>query len=244
MASVFFALEILVISRVRAERPVLKDTRVPLSRFVPQLLAILRNDSRFRRFLGVRLLVGTAGFAMPFYMICALDRLRLDLVSIGIFTAAQVAGSIAGAPLLALLAEKRGPTAIARVSAGLGVVLPLSALTMLFVGPSVSTDLCTALFAVVFVVMGAMNNGQAAGFTNYLLDIAPTEGRTTYVGFANTFNSLILFMPLLGGWILGALSWVVLFVVTAVAAAAGLVGTLRMVDSRSSPSAATGEQRG
>jgi MFS family permease len=237
IASALFALEVLVISRVRAGRAHHRGTRVPLSRFLPKLADIVRGDSRFRRFLGVRLLVGTAGLAMPFYVICALDRLKLGAVSVGLFIAAQVAGGIAGAPLMALLAERRGPTAIIRVAAGLGVVLPLSALGMLLLGTSVSTELRVALFAVVFVVMGAMNNGIAAGFTNYLLDIAPTEGRTAYVGFANTFNGLILFMPLIGGWILGRSSWVALFLVTTAAALAGLAGTVRMVSSRSSPAA-------
>ncbi len=231
-ASALFALEVFVVSRVRVSRTERKGTRVPLSAFLPRLIGMVRDDRRFRRLLAVRLVVGTSGFATPFYMVCALDKLGVGAASVGIFTAAQVAGGIACAPLVALLAERRGVTAMIRVGAGLGVSLPLMALGMLAIGPHMAPDLRVALFALVFVVMGAMTNSVAAGFTNYLLDISPAEGRPTYVGFANTFNGLILVTPLIGGWILGRFSWVALFCITAAAACAGFASSFGMVEPR------------
>jgi MFS family permease len=231
-ASALFALEVYLVSRVRVTRAERSGVRVPLTQFLPRLVRIVQGDRRFRRLLLVRLLVGTSGFATPFYMICALDKLGLGAASVGIFTAAQVAGGIACAPLMALLAERRGITAMIRVASALGVALPLMALGMLAIGPGLVPDARLALFGLVFFVMGAMTNGVAAGFTNYLLDISPAENRPTYVGFANTFNGLILVMPLIGGWILGSFSWVALFCVTAAGACIGFAGSFGMVETR------------
>jgi MFS family permease len=232
IACTLFALEVFVVSRIRVSRAGSPGVRVPLTAFLARLADILRRDHRYRRLLAVRLVVGSSGLATPFYIICALDRLGTGAASVGIFTAAQVAGGVACAPLITLLAERRGVTAMVRVAAGLGVSLPLLALAMLGIGPGLPPDLRIALFSVVFVAMGAMTNAVAAGFTNYLLDISPAEERTTYVGFANTFNGLILVTPLIGGWILGALSWVPLFAVTAAAAGVGFAASFSMTETR------------
>jgi hypothetical protein len=223
IATVLFTLEVFIVSRVRISRPDRVGRRIPLFEFLPRLADIVRMDRAYRRFLVIRLVVGASGLATPFYMICALDRLGLGAASIGIFTAAQVAGGIACAPLVALLAERRGTTAVIRVGAGLG---------LLAAGPRMPMAPRLALFGLVFVVMGAMSNAVAAGFMNYLLDYSPVETRTTYVGFANTFNGLILVFPLIGGWILAWFSWVPLFCVAAAAACAGLAASFGMAETR------------
>ncbi|HET6485020.1 MAG TPA: MFS transporter [Spirochaetia bacterium] len=232
LACSLFAVEVFVVSRVRVSRPADRRDRIPLAEFVPRLLGIFRRDLRFRRLLLVRLVVGASGLSTPFYIICALDRLGMGAASVGIFTAAQIAGGIAGAPFIALLAERRGVTSVIRIGASFALILPIIAISMVTAGLSLSHDLRIAVFGLLFVLNGAMANMTAAGFTNYMLDIAPAEQRPTYVGFANTFNGLILFFPIVGGWILGDSSWVALFAVTAAAALVGLVGTLRMSEPR------------
>lgn len=231
IATALFTLELIFISRVRISRPERRGERIPLFAFLPRLVDIVRMDRIYRRFLAVRLVVGASGLATPFYMICALDKLGLGAASVGIFTAAQVAGGIACAPLVALLAERRGTTAVIRVGAALGLILPLTALGMLAAGPRMPMEPRLALFGLVFVVMGAMSNSVAAGFMNYLLDYSPVETRTTYVGFANSFNGLILVFPLIGGWILGRFSWVPLFCVAAAAAFAGFTASFGMAET-------------
>jgi MFS family permease len=240
IAVALFTLELLIISRIRIVRPELRGVRLPLLSFLPRLAVIVKGDRRYRRLLLVRLVAGASGLATPFYMVCALDRLGLGSASVGIFTAAQLVGGIACAPLVAFLTERRGTTATIRVGTGLGLCLPLLGLGMLAVGPRLPMEPRMALFSLIFVVMGAMSNAVAAGFMNYLLDISPAETRTTYVGFANTFEGLSLAFPLVGGWILARLSWVTLFCVTAAAAAAGLIATFGMPESR--PAAAGRQQ--
>jgi MFS family permease len=240
LAAAFFALELLVISGVRVARPEPGGERIPLFAFLPRLVAIVQRDRSYRRMLVVRLVAGASGLATPFYMVCALDRLALGAASVGIFTAAQVAGGIACAPLVAVLAERRGTTAMIRVGLVLQLTLPLMALGMLAAGPRMPMEPRMALFGLVFLAMGAMSNAVAAGFMNYLLDISPAETRPTYVGLANSFEGLSLVFPLIGGWILARLSWIPLFGITATAAVAGLVASFGMVETRVRPAGTTG----
>jgi alkanesulfonate monooxygenase SsuD/methylene tetrahydromethanopterin reductase-like flavin-dependent oxidoreductase (luciferase family) len=73
--------------------------------------------------------------------------------------------------------------------------------------------------------MGGVNNGNMAGFTNYLMEYAPGAQRPVYIGLANTLNGLVLVAPLVGGWILAGSSYPVLFAVAAMVSGAGLAAT-------------------
>ena len=54
------------------------------------------------------------------------------------------------------------------------------------------------------------------GFMNYLLELAPPGHRPTYMGLSNTLGGLLVIVPMLGGWLLQATSYPVLFVAAAV----------------------------
>jgi hypothetical protein len=64
------------------------------------------------------------------------------------------------------------------------------------------------------------------GFMNYLLEVAPLERRTTYVGLFNTLAGVLLVAPPLAGWVMQAASFQVLFTAAVVAAALCLVMSL------------------
>ena len=66
------------------------------------------------------------------------------------------------------------------------------------------------------------------GFYDYVLGIAPTGLRPSYVGLANTIMGGLTVAPLLGGWLLEATSYPFLFCPCAVAVALGFLITLRL----------------
>ena len=96
------------------------------------------------------------------------------------------------------------------------------------------TTILTVILAAIFFLLGGVNNGNMAGFTNYLLDYAPAAQRAVYVGLANTLNGLVLVAPVLGGWILAISSWPVLFAVTTALSLVGLLSTSRLHEPRGS----------
>jgi MFS family permease len=172
-----------------------------------------------------RLLIGASGLAIPFYIIFALDVLHLGPESVGVFTAAQVVGSIASAPLMAWLSERRGTRSVVRLVAGMAVLLPLIGLTLFLLRSSIGPAPLAVIASAIFVLMGGVNNGNMAGFTNYLMEYAPGAQRPVYIGLANTLNGLVLVAPLVGGWILAGSSYPVLFALAAMVSGAGLAAT-------------------
>lgn len=226
------AMEIAVISFLRVPPDVHLRRRIPLRAFVRWVGSLLARDRDFRKLIIVRLLVGSSGLAIPFYMVFGLDVLRLGPESVGVFTAAQVIGSIASAPLMALLSERRGTRSVIRLVACIALLLPLLGLALLPLKASLGQTALLVISAAIFFLMGGVNNGQMAGFINYILDYAPGAQRPVYIGLANTLNGLILVAPVVGGWILSATSYPVLFTATAAVSLAGLLSTFRLGQPR------------
>ena len=108
-AAVFMAMELAALSFLRVPPDAHERKRLPLRSFIPLAGRLLVRDRTYRTLIVVRLLVGASGLAVPFYMVFGLDVLRLGPGSVGVFTAAQVVGSIASAPLMALLSERSRP---------------------------------------------------------------------------------------------------------------------------------------
>jgi hypothetical protein len=239
-AAAFMGLEIAALSFLKVPADPAVRKRIPFRAFVSLAVQIFVRDRVYRTLVVVRLLVGACGLAIPFYIVFGLDVLGLGPESVGVFTAAQVVGSIVSAPLMALLSEKRGRTSVIRVVAVMALLLPLAGLALLLLKASAGQAVLTVLLAAIFFLLGGVNNGNMAGFTNYLLDHAPAAQRAVYVGLANSLNGLILAAPVLGGWLLGAFSWPALFGVTAAVSLVGLIATGRLHE----PARAAAERTG
>jgi MFS family permease len=74
--------------------------------------------------------------------------------------------------------------------------------------------------------LGVVNSSWMLGFFNYLLEIAPEHMRPAYVGLGNTIMGVLTLTPMLGGWLLEATSYTVLFGLTTVIAAGGFLLSL------------------
>jgi len=70
------------------------------------------------------------------------------------------------------------------------------------------------------------------GFVDYTLHIAPEGMRAAYIGFSNTVMGVMMALPALGGWLLEATSYPVLFAVTASFAAASVLVSLQLRQTR------------
>jgi len=70
------------------------------------------------------------------------------------------------------------------------------------------------------------------GFINLVLELAPPEERPTYIALTNTLCGVLLVVPFLGGWLLQATSYPVLFAATVGGVVLGLVLSFRLEEPR------------
>ena len=210
----------------------------PWGEFLARLGQLLREDGDFRLLTTVRLLAGLSGLAWPFYIVYATVGLGMARTTIGLFITAQTVGSIAAGFLLGYLNERRGSRTVIQVAGLLALVQPLLALAFTGVHGAMG-NVSPLAYAAIFLLMGIVNSSMMPGFFSYLVDLAPEGARPLYIGLSNTLSGALMALPLIGGWLLEATCYPVLFTVTACGAALSLLFALRLAQARQDPLVST-----
>lgn len=191
------------------EHPREKDFGPPetLLAFLGRVPSIIRRDRTFLRFILASNMSSFSLMLLPFYMIFAKDALHVGSVWVGRYLMLQVGGAIISNLIWGSLSGRRGSGSVVRACIVLGGVIPLLALALRPLGPTA--------FGLVFVLVGFVMSGRSVGFDPYLLDLAPEEQRTVYVGINGTLNFSRVLLPILGGAVMDIFGFEVAFVLTA-----------------------------
>ncbi len=231
LAGLSFFVSLLATAFLREPVKPTQGKRLPWNAFLPKLLMVLRENRTFRLATALRLLMGLGGMALPFYVVYAAEELHLGIGAIGLFLSAQVIGSILAGFVWGYLNERSGSRIVIQYSTVMALASPLLALLM---GPiaRLAGGSTIYVYSLIFVAIGALNSSMMPGFINFILELAPPEERTTYIALTNTLCGVLMVAPFLGGWLLQATSYPVLFAVTAVGIALGLILTFRLEEPR------------
>lgn len=159
--------------------------------FLAQVPGILRNDPVFLRFLIVENMASFSLMMLPFYMIFARETFQLGQEYVGRYLLFQIGGMILSNIFWGMLSSKQGSQAVVRICILIGGLIPMIAILFQGWGPD--------LFAIIFVLIGFVMSGRRVGFEPYLLDLAPEEKRTLYLGMNGTLNFSQVLLPVLGG---------------------------------------------
>jgi MFS family permease len=187
-------------------------------------LTPLLQDSVFRRWMASRVLVGMVSLATPFYVVHATDVLSLPEAVVGTFVAAQQVAGMASGALLGPISDRWGPATTIRIGSAITVAGPLFAL----VAHVADGGLLIQAYPIVYAALGIHYSSSMLGFYNYLLEIAPNDMRPSYIGLGNTIMGVVTLAPTVGGWLLEATSYTVLFGITALLVFLGFLMALRL----------------
>lgn len=231
LSSTLLLLALFCFSFVKEPAHRVQPGREPWRSYLPRLARLFREDRQFRLLNIVRLLMALAGLAFPFYVVHATSILGLGGQYIGLFVAAQVLGSLLASMAMGYMNERSGSKIVTQFTVLLGLASPVLALAIHWRPPQ--GVLTPYIYGLVFLFIGANYSGYMQGFMNLVLDISPPEERPAYVGLYNTLGgTVVTAAPLLGGWLLQATSYPILFSVTALGVLASLVLSLRLREPR------------
>lgn len=182
------------------------DTFISYLKNVPK---ILRQDKKFRKFIIVENLASFSIMIFPFYMIFAKDIFRIDSSYIGKYLIFQIIGTIFSNFIWIFIAKRYNSKTIIRICITLGGLIPIIAIIL--------SNLGADYFVIVFILIGFIISGRRVGFEPYLLDIAPSNRRTEYLGINGTLNIFIVILPILGGTVIGLIGYYFTFIMVALA---------------------------
>ena len=194
---------------------------------------VSRQDRTYLRLILCRVTATMRMVAAPFYVIYCLAVLGAELKAAAVFLVAHKVTFLVMNPVWARVSDGKGNAKLLRAAFALGVGAPLLALVLPWlpshaVGPQAWGVTPQWIGAVaLYMVYWAANCGVMLGGVNYLLEIAPTARRPSYIAMGYVYVApVVVCAPLLGGWLATALGsyWLnfviaaVFAVVTAVAA--------------------------
>lgn len=236
LAGAFFTVSILGVGLIVEPVESVQAQRSSWRQYTAQLARSLRADRRFALAIVLRLLAGFGGMGTPFFILYGTGQLGLGAGIVGSCLTAQVIGRIVGGLLLGVWLAKLGHRSVILGAISLTAMAP--ALALLLGGPSwFGQETLRLLYPAIFFFIGISANTLMWSFTNYVLDIAPPEERPTYVGLTNTIGGLLIVAPVLGGALLQATSYPVLFAAALSVYIVTLLLALRLPPVRSSSTA-------
>jgi MFS family permease len=202
-----------------------------LVKYLMGIPRILKEDGSFRLIIIVNTLLRSFFLPLPFYAVFAREVLSVPQENIGIFVSAQMLGSILAGIFFGKAIDLYGSRKVVIFTAELTALQPVLALICFFLYRMRLPFFW--LYALIFTLVGATYSGVWVGIFNYLLKIAPEEKRPLYIGLLNTLTAPTTFLPLLGGVIIQFLSYVHLFVITALLVFSSVVAAraLRELDA-------------
>jgi MFS family permease len=206
----------------------------PLGDHLREGFELLGRRGNYQLFFVVRICWQLTSMAFPFYAAYAYSVLGFSEASVGVFVSLWVASGVISNYVWGKLADIKGNRIVLVLTALISLAPPLMVLLVLRAGPDGAADGPRAflLLASTFVINGFSRSGRFISNMMYLLEDAPEDRRPLYVGFMNTVSFPFMLSPVLGGWIVQAVSFQALFAVSAVFAVVSVVLSARLVEPR------------
>jgi predicted MFS family arabinose efflux permease len=171
-------------------------------------LQILRSDSNFRAFLGVRVLSQFAGMGFAFYVIYAVRRFGVSDASAAVLVSVLLIGQVVLSPLMGRLGDRwshRGIMSVGALGAALSAVLAWQAR---------SPAWFYAVFLLEAVAIVAIWTIPLALSVSFAADEVE---RPIYVGLSNTLPApAAILAPAIGGWLADIAGFGTMFVLAAI----------------------------
>lgn len=201
--------------------------RTGFGRFLRAGVDVLRTDTRFRLFFVAQWFGGMVGMVLPLYVILALHGDALRVADVALLVGAQTAGALLSNPLWGWLGDYRGKLALLRIVAMCGAVAPALALFWTGFGAP-QRELVLVWFGLVFLLLGAADNGRTIAYLGYLMEISPDDRRPAYSGYFNLLLAPVWLFPILAAILVEVVSFAPVFALSLVAAALQLATLHRL----------------
>ena len=192
-----------------AREPAVESSKPPVSQmdYLRSLPDVLRKDRNFRMYLLSQVVFSLSGMATGFLTVYAVETWDMPDAQAGGFTIALQVGLALSNLFFGFLADRKGH----KLSLEISLILSVLLLVLAILAPN------PWWFFVIFFLRGAVNAGTFISCISIVYEFTDAENRPTYIGLANTIpGATAAIAPLMGGWLVGAVSYQAMFVTATV----------------------------
>lgn len=191
---------------------------------------VLRTDARYRQFIFLRVWLMLAGAAVPFFAVYTQTRFGAPLDMVGVYLAVYNITHFVSNVALGRFAYRLGNQRVMLLAAlaGLGLMALMGSLLALAVGGDITSTLAAWWLVPVFALVGIRESGIGVSAQAMLMDIAPAEERSLYLGFTNSLLGVALLSTGLSGVVVAVLGFPTLLFVSLMAGGLAAVTAWQM----------------
>jgi MFS family permease len=189
--------------------PVVHNTKPAVSQLVylRSLPQVLRKDQNFRAYLLSQIIFSLSGMATGFLAVYTVQTWKLPDAQASGFTVALQIGLALANLFFGFLSDRKGHKLSLEICMGLSAL----SLVLAIFAPS------PLWFFPIFFLRGAVNAGTFISGISIIYEFTEPENRPTYIGLANTIPGVAgALAPLIGGWLVGAISYQAMFILSAI----------------------------
>jgi MFS family permease len=207
VTTVFIFLSWVFLSLTR--EPAVYSTKPAVSQmnYLRSLPEVLRKDPNFRMYLLAQIIFSLSGMATGFLVVYTVRTWNLpDALASGFMIALQVGLTLAYL-FFGIFSDRKGH----KLSLEICLLVSALLLVLAIIAPS------PWWFFPIFFLRGAVNAGTFVSGISIVYEFTEAENRPTYIGLANTIPGVVASVaPLIGGWLAGAISYRVMFILSAI----------------------------
>jgi MFS family permease len=152
-------------------------------------LGLLRSDRAFRNFCVARALLASTVLSMPFVVLLAREASGGRLASLGLLLVASSSATMISASVWGWMADRSSRRTMAVAGLLAGVV---GCAVHVLAGRIPGETAAIWIYGILFFLLGLAHTGIRLGRKTYLVDMAPSERRASYVAVSNTLIGLVL----------------------------------------------------
>jgi MFS family permease len=214
VAGALFFLSWVSLSLTREPAVYSSKPRISQWNYLRSLPEILHRDRNFRMYLLAQIIFSLSGMATGFLVVYTVQTWNLpDAEASGFMIALQIGLTLANL-FFGFLSDRKGHKLSLEICWLLSTVL----LTLAIMAPS------PLWFFPIFFLSGAVSAGTFISGISIVYEFTEPENRPTYIGLANTIPGVVVAVaPLIGGWLAGVMSYRLMFILSAIIAAASWV---------------------
>ena len=175
--------------------------------YLRSLPDILRRDRNFRIYLLSQIVFYVSGMATGFLVVYTVQTWNLpDAQASGFIVTMQIGLALANL-FFGFLADRKGH----KLNLEICMVLSFISLILAIIAPNFWW------FFPIFFLRGAVNAANFISGISIVYEFTDAENRPTYIGLANTIPGIAgAIAPLIGGWLVGVISYQAMFIISAV----------------------------
>jgi MFS family permease len=211
-AAILIFLSWFFLTFAREPRVISNKPRISQLEYLRSLPEVIRKDRNFLKYLLVQIVFSLSGMATGFLIVYAAKTWNLPDSQAGGFVIAMQVGQALSNLFFGFLADRKGH----KLSLELCALISTVSLVMAIIAPS------PLWFFAIFFLRGAVVAGTFISGISIVYEFTTPENRPTYIGLANTIPGVAASVaPLMGGWLAGAVSYQMMFILAAVIGALG-----------------------